>query len=115
MGAGRASIEVPDPRPTSKRVALRRGCRGAGPPDQSAAWQRNEYGDLPAVAAVLVAEHRDEIALLELDGDQDVAGGRHRKQQVAGGHRWGAPEREQETQIDRVPDVPVEKRRVELR
>jgi len=35
-----------------------------------------------AVAAILVAELLDQIVLFQLDADQDVAGDRHRKQQM---------------------------------
>src|SRR5581483_9266882 len=61
--------------------------RALGP----AARQRDQHRDLQAVAAILLAEQGDEVALLELDADQDVAGGRDRKQKMARRHGWRRP------------------------
>ena len=95
------------PRIAAPRSAGRRACgrRGSGISIETRS----------PVAAILVAEHSDQVALLELDADQDVAGGRHREQQVASRHRRRRPEGEQEAQIDRMAHHPVKQRRVEFR
>src|SRR5687768_15658806 len=61
------------------------------------------------------AEHRDKVALLELNADQDVAGRGEGEQEMALGHGRRRPERHEEAEIDRVPDHAVEGRRLELR
>src|SRR6266700_8233282 len=86
---------------------LRRSRLRACPIVDLATRQREQHGYAPSIAAILVAEQCDEIALLELDADQDVAGRRHREQQVTRRHQWGRPEGEQETQIDRMPHQPI--------
>src|SRR5579864_1040676 len=102
------------PRPLERRDVLG-GRLVARPAGALAARQRNQHGDLLAVPAVLVAELSDEVPLFEPDADQNVARGRQRKQQMTRGHIRGGPESEQEAQIDRVSDMPVEQRRVKLR
>src|SRR5262249_41350603 len=85
------------------RVSLRPArARLSGP---APLWQGNEHGHLLAVASVLVAEEVDEVALLELDGDQDVRGRGTRKQQLAGGHDWCCIERLRVRRYGR--DIPV--------
>ena len=42
----------------------------------------DEHGRVLAVAAILVAELLDQIALFQLDADQNVAGDHHREQQM---------------------------------
>jgi hypothetical protein len=37
---------------------------------EPAAWQRDEHGRVLAVAAILVAELRDQITLFQLDADR---------------------------------------------
>src|SRR4051812_34089396 len=73
----------------------------------AAARQWQQHADVLAVAPVLVAEQADQIAFFELDGDQDVAGGRNCEQQVARRHRGCRPEGEQEAEIDRMADDAV--------
>src|SRR5262245_64890164 len=80
---------------------------------EAAPRQRDQHGDVLAVAAILVAEQADEVALLELDGDQDVAGGGQREQQMPRRHAGRRPEGQQQAEIDRMTDVAVEQRRVE--
>src|SRR5215216_6559069 len=66
--------------------------------------QRDQHRYLLAVAAVLVAEQRNEIALLQPDADQDVAGGRDGEQQMSGRHHGRRPEGNQESEVDWMPD-----------
>ena len=80
-----------------------------------AARQRDEHGRALAVAAILVAELLDQVALFQLDADQDVAGDHHREQQMTNGHRRRGPDGEQDAEIDRVTDMPVEQRSAEFR
>src|SRR3954471_21523896 len=63
--------------------------------------------------AALVTKQADEIALFEHDGDEDAGGGHCCEQQMPGTHRRGRPERDDETEIDRVPDKMVVERRPE--
>mgnify|MGYP006994445423 CR=1 FL=1 len=65
--------------------------------------------------AIFIAEHGDEITLLQHEADEDVGGGRDREQRVPYGHHRGGPERDDEAEIDRVPDEAIEKRRPEHR
>jgi hypothetical protein len=58
---------------------------GIGDMARLAPRPRNEHGNLLPVAAILFAENIDEVALFQLDGNQNVAGGRHGEQQVARG------------------------------
>ena len=69
-----------------------------------AARQRDQHRHLLAIATVLIAEQVDQIALLEPDADQDIAGGRDREQQMAGRHGRRRPEGEQEAEIERMAD-----------
>src|SRR5215475_15533881 len=77
--------------------------------------KRDEHGDLLPVAAILISENQDEIALIERKTNQDVDRVRDRKQQVAKRHGRRCPEGEQKSQIDWMPHPPVERRRLELR
>ena len=79
------------------------------------AGQRDQHRHLLAIATVLIAEQVDQIALLEPDADQDIAGGPHGEQQMAQGHRRRRPEGEQEAEIDRMADPLVEEGRPEFR
>src|SRR6476619_47900 len=74
-----------------------------------------KHADLLAVAAVALAELRHQVALLEPDADQDVAGPADREQQVAGGHDRRRPHAEDEAEVDGVAHVAVEERRPEFR
>jgi len=82
---------------------------------EPAARKRNEHGCVLAVAAILVAELLDQIVLFQLDADQNVAGDHDRKEQMTNGHRRRGPDREQDAEIDRVADTPVEQGRTEFR
>src|SRR5882724_7110824 len=56
------------------------------------------------VAAIIIAEHVDEIALFEQDANEDVGRRYRREQQVPDAHGRRSPERDDETEINRVPD-----------
>ena len=88
-------------------ASLWRGA-GAGPRGPAAPRQRNKHRDLFSIAPVLVAKQPDQVALFQLDRDQDVAGGRQREQQVSGRHRRRRPEGEQEAEVDRMAHALVE-------
>ena len=45
---------------------------------------RDEHGYALAIAAILVAELPDQVALFQLDGDEDIGGGRDGEEQVPG-------------------------------
>jgi hypothetical protein len=57
-----------------------------------AARKRDEHGRVLAVAAILVAELLDQIALFQLDGDQNVAGDHHRELRARATSRTRTPE-----------------------
>jgi len=65
------------------------------------------------VLPIAITEQADEIALFEHDADEDVGGGHRCEQQMPGAHGRGRPERDDETEIDRVPDKTVIERRPE--
>src|SRR5581483_10703525 len=69
-------------------------------------WDQHRH--LLAIAAVLIAEQLDQVALLQMDADQNVAGGGEGEQQVADRHGGRRPEGDEEAQIDRMADLPVE-------
>src|SRR4051794_22275693 len=83
--------------------------------DEFAAWKRNEHGRMLTIAPILLAKLLDQIALLQLDTDQDVGGDRDRKKQMTDGHRGRRPHGEQDAEINRVTHMPVEQRSAELR
>ena len=95
-----------------RRLALDVGVLRIG---ELAARKRNQHGRVLAVAAILVAELLDQVALFQLDADQDVAGDHHREQQMTNGHRRRGPDGEQDAEIDRMTDTPVEQRSAEFR
>jgi len=66
------------------------------------------------VLPILLAVHRDKIAFLELDRNQNVCRGHYRKEEVCDGHDWSRPKCEQPTHVQRMANKPVEKRRSEL-
>src|SRR4051812_6651900 len=77
------SGEGPTPEtPGSPSHTSGQGSTGSFPRDGRAVPLRDEHADLLAVAAIPVAELCDEVALLEVDADQDVAGGGDREEQV---------------------------------
>ena len=89
----------------------RRRCRGAPPPD--AGPERHEHRHAAPVLLVRRAVLADQIALLELDGDQDVGRRRHREQQVRERHRRRHPEREEPADVQRMAHEPVRPGRAE--
>src|SRR5205807_7757641 len=76
---------------------------------------RQQHRNALPVTAIFVAEHADEVALFEHDADEDVGRGHRREQQMPGAHRRGRPERDDETEIDRVADKTIEEWRPEHR
>src|ERR1700716_486119 len=76
---------------------------------------RNKHRDALPVLAVLIAEHLDQVPLLEVNAEQDVDRGDGREQQMAHGHGRRGPERNNETEIDRMTNELVEQRRAEAR
>src|SRR3984893_5173892 len=78
------------------------------------AHARDQHWDAATVVAVLLAKHADQVAFLESDCYQDVSGRRNRNKQVSQRHYWRGPERDEEAQVERVPNHSVEKRRREL-
>src|SRR5882672_12385368 len=83
-------------------LSTKGACRGGGLLVGSivlfATRQRKQHRNAFFVAAILVAEHCNEIALFELDADQNVTSRRHREQQMARGHQWRRPEGKQKAQ-----------------
>jgi hypothetical protein len=75
--------------------------------------EREEHGCALAVLAVGVAEEGDEVALFELNGDEDVASGGNGEQQVADRHPGSGPEGHHEAQVERMADVLIEGGRLE--
>src|SRR5882757_8342608 len=73
--------------------------------------KRNEHRYLLAITAVLIAEHLYHIALLQIDAEEDIAGGSHREQKMPHRHGRRRPEGEQKAKIERVPHALVEKGR----
>jgi hypothetical protein len=63
-----------------------------------AARKRDEHGRVLAVAAIPVAELLDQIALFQLDADRNVAGDRHREQQMTNSHRRRRTDGEQDAE-----------------
>ena len=57
----------------------------------------------------------NEVAFLQQDADEDVAGGRGREQQMADRHRRRGPKREQKAEIDRVANESIEQGVAETR
>src|SRR5579883_919186 len=77
--------------------------------------ERHDHRDARAIEDVGVPETGDEIVLLELYADEDVARGRDREDQVAERHRRSRPECDDEAEIDRMSNRLVKKRRAEFR
>jgi hypothetical protein len=72
-----------------------------------AAQERDQHRNPSPVAAVALAEMRDEIALLESDRDQDVGRRHDRQHEMRDGHRRCRPEREVPADVQRMADVAV--------
>src|SRR5690349_6886201 len=83
----------------------------AGP--SPAPEKRDQHGHLFAVPAVVLPQGVHEIALLELDGNEDVGGGRQCENEMGDGHGRGGPEREEPAHVQRVPDELVRTRGAE--
>src|SRR5512144_99891 len=94
--------------PPRGRTARRDASRARSQPRSWRPSARQQHPDLVAIATISLAELRDEIAFLEPDADQDVAGGRGRKQQMPERHHRRRPEAEQEPEIDRMAHVAIE-------
>src|SRR5260221_8426213 len=62
--------------------------------------KRHEHRDIAAVAYITLAEQPDQVAFLEQNSDQDIAGRHDREQQMADRHHRRAPEGDHETEID---------------
>ena len=75
---------------------------------------RDEHRHLLAVGFVARPMGPYHVALLELDGDEDVCGRRDGEDEVGDGHRRRRPEGHDEAEIDGVPDVAVPSARREL-
>src|SRR5262245_9582041 len=65
---------------------------------------RDQCADLAAVRQVILAVLLDEIALLEPDAHEDVAGGHDREEEVADGHVGRGPEGDEEAEHEGVAD-----------
>src|SRR5262245_29070041 len=76
---------------------------------------RHQHRHAVPVAAIFVAEELDQIPLFQLNSDDNVSSRYDRKQQVPGGHRWCRPKRDDETEVEWVPDEAVEQRSAEAR
>ena len=88
---------------------------GSGlPVDHGATWHWQQHAHLLAIAAILLAEELDQIALFKLNSDQDVAGGRDGEQEVASRHRRRRPEGKQEAQVNGMTDMAIKGRCVEF-
>src|SRR5690606_41317251 len=68
----------------------------------------DEHGHAPTVALVQVPEGADQIALLQLKGNEDVAGRDDSEEEAAGAPDGGGPEGEEEAGHDGRPDVTIE-------
>ncbi len=55
-------------------------------------WQRYQHRNAAAVDAVGLPVEGDEIALFQLDGDQNVTGAESGEEKVPAGHGGRAPE-----------------------
>src|SRR2546429_842139 len=73
----------------------------------------DQHGDLRAVAPIVLAEQFREIALLKEDADEDVGRGHRREQKMSHCHGRRRPERDDETEIDRVAHDLVDHRSLE--
>ncbi len=74
----------------------------------------DQQRDAATIVAVFLAEYPRQVSLFESDRYQDVSGRCGRKEQVPQRHSRCDPEGDEETQVERVADCPVEKRRREL-
>src|SRR5580704_13638870 len=82
-------------------VRVRRRGGGGRPPE------RNQHPHLLAVTTILLAELSHQVALLEPDPEEDVAGRRDRERQVSGRHLGRRPERDDEAEVERVAHVAI--------
>src|SRR3954466_3663939 len=79
---------------------------------RTAAQSRNQHGHLLAIPLVFRV-HLHQVALFQLNCDQDVGRGHDRKEQVGDGHCGRAPEGEKPADIQGVSNDAIEKRRRE--
>src|SRR5207247_1991365 len=82
-----------------------RGPLGRRLPAPAQEGQQHRYAlPVPLVGASVFIH---QVALLELDGHQDVGGGCDGEHQVGDGHGRGGPEREEPADVQGMPDQPV--------
>src|SRR5688500_13967004 len=70
----------------------------------------DDHGHLLAISFILSAVHCNQVTLLELDRDEYVRGCHDREEQMRRGHYRRAPERQQPSDIKRMPNVAIEER-----
>ena len=75
---------------------------------------RQQHGNTFSIRRVS-RQFVNQIAFLQLNGNQDVAGASKRKQQVCDGHGGRKPENHQPSNVQRMSDVSVETRFIELK
>src|ERR1700758_120126 len=73
----------------------------------SPARPREQHGHPSAILAVLIAQRRQQVAFLQPQADENVARGRYREEQVACGHPWAGPERDDEPQQGGMTQKPI--------
>src|SRR5690606_20172911 len=64
----------------------------------------------PVAVLGVLGMHAPEVPLLEADRDEDVAGGHERELEVADRHRRDGPQRDDEADVERMPDELVQER-----
>src|SRR5438067_9800595 len=77
--------------------------------------QREQHRNLFAISAVIVAIETDQVALFELDRDENVSRGHDREEEVTGGHSRRRPEGDDEPKIKRMSHHLIQCRRFERR
>ena len=65
--------------------------------------QREQHRNLFAVLSIVVAIETNQVALFELDGDQNVGRGHDREEKMPARHPRCRPERDDESEIKRMP------------
>src|SRR6516165_6060897 len=69
---------------------------------------RHQHRHALPIPAVFLAEHRDQITFLKLDGNDNVSRRHGREEQMSSRHAWGRPERDDETKVNRMSHQPIE-------
>src|SRR5437879_431674 len=88
--------------------ASENGCCFKSPFSQA---QREQHRHLFAVLSIAVAVEANQIALFELNGDENVSRGHDGEEEMPGGHPWRGPEGNDESEIKRMPHHPIQRRR----